>query len=189
MRYWIIAISMLLYAALPAPVEAQVGIAFQSDDVSIGIDIPVYPTLVSIPAIRSITTLAEIRTTSSTTECIGCTRTTIGMRAPGTTGLGTRSGPSTCRSGFCASPCAITVIGLPTSVAGALIWRHVGVSIGAATGNGIVADGIDGIVAPYRTQHRCRPISASIPAGAILTKPISGIPFGRHTTGTSHATT
>ncbi len=49
MRYWIIAISTLLYAALPAPVEAQVGIAFQSDDVSIGINIPVYPTLVSIP--------------------------------------------------------------------------------------------------------------------------------------------
>ncbi|MGA9334404.1 MAG: hypothetical protein WBV39_09015, partial [Rudaea sp.] len=49
MRYWIIAISMLLYAALPAPVEAQVGIAFQSHDVSIGINMPVYPRLVSIP--------------------------------------------------------------------------------------------------------------------------------------------
>jgi hypothetical protein len=71
---------------------------------------------------------------------------------------------------FCVFQCAITVIHLPTLQVGAMIQRHVGVSIGGTAGISAEAAGIDGIAIQRHNQHRRRLTKGNIPVTVILRK-------------------
>jgi len=163
-RYELIA--LLLLCSVSAA-EAQISIGIGLPNVSIGINLPLYPELVLVPGTQSTMLHAWMATISFTTACTGSTRTITGTRVPGTTAPGGWWIRRLCRCSSCVSPCTTTGARLSTFAAGCRMRPHAGASTGAVDGSSVEADGIGGIAALYMRQPPCPFTRDSIPATGI----------------------